>query len=352
MVIHLKVEECLRLAGDGLISGTYNGPIEGFATLKGAKTGDLSFLGNSRYRSEVVDSQASLILLPEDYEGEPQVGQIYYRVKNPSLSLGLICAELERRTLVRPEPGIHPTAFVDREAMVHEEATVGPFCLVGAGAIVGARSVLASHVHVGENARVGADCALMPHVTVANQCRIGDRVRLHSGVVVGSDGFGYEFDGDSHRKVPQIGLVEIGDDVEVGANTTIDRARFSKTRIGNGTKIDNLVQIAHNVEVGSNCIIVAQAGISGSTVIGDWVVIGGHTGVAGHLHLGSGSKVGAMSGVSKDLPENSFVRGVPAIDFHLAHKLAALQRRLPDLFKRMGDIESLLGDPAKETTIS
>jgi len=332
MGIHLNVNECLQLAGEGRATGSFGGPIKGLATLIHAMEGDLSFLGNQRYRSDVAGSRASMILLPEDYVGEPGPNQIFYRVKNPSLALAMICAEIERRTAVRPEPGIHPTAFVDREAMVHDEATVGPFCLVRAGAVVGA--------NIGDRARIGSDCELMPHVTVADHCRLGDRVRLHAGVVVGSDGFGYEFDGDAHRKVPQIGIVEIGDDVEIGANSTLDRARFAKTVIGAGTKIDNMVQIAHNVEVGKNCIVVAQVGVSGSTVIGDGVVIGGKTGLAGHLRIGDGTKIGGLSGVSKDLPPNSFVRGVPAIDYHLAQKLTALQRRLPDMFKRLGEIES------------
>ncbi|MGF1529841.1 MAG: UDP-3-O-(3-hydroxymyristoyl)glucosamine N-acyltransferase [Puniceicoccaceae bacterium] len=342
MQLHLTTEECLKIAGEGISSGIFKGTVGGIATLREAKEGDLSFLGNDRYRSEVAGSRASVIFLPLDFEGEPATGQIYYRVSNPSLALARICAAIERKTGHRTEPGVHPTAFIDRDASVHEEAMVGPFCHIGSGAQVGRGAVLSSHVYLGENSKVGADSVLMPRVTVAEHCEIGERVRLHAGVVIGSDGFGYEQNGERLEKIPQIGNVVVGNDVEIGANSTIDRARFSSTRIGDGTKIDNLVQIGHNVLIGRNCVIVAQVGISGSTVIEDHVVVGGKTGIAGHLRIGANSRIGGFSGVSKDLAPGSFVRGIPATDYHLAQRLAALQRRLPEFFERLASVEKAM----------
>ena len=178
----------------------------------------------------------------------------------------------------------------------------------------------------------------MPHVTIAAECVVKNRVRLHAGVVVGSDGFGYEFVQGRHEKVPQVGRVVIDDDVEIGANATIDRARFSETVVGEGTKIDNLVQIAHNVVIGKHCLICSQVGISGSTTIEDYVVLGGQAGLAGHLTVGKGSKVDGQSGVNSDLPPGSFVKGTPCLPYTLEQRINVLRKRLPDLFRRVDEL--------------
>jgi UDP-3-O-[3-hydroxymyristoyl] glucosamine N-acyltransferase len=198
---------------------------------------------------------------------------------------------------------------------------------------------LQAQVFLGREARVGADCWLMPGVVVTAECILGNRVRLQAGVVVGSDGFGYEFAGGRHEKVPQVGIVEIADDVEIGANSTLDRARFSRTYVGEGTKIDNLVQVAHNVAIGRHCLICAQAGISGSTTLEDFVVLGGQAGLAGHITLGREAKVGAQAGVAKDLPAGAFVRGSPSMPYTLEMRVTALRNRLPELFRRVDALE-------------
>jgi UDP-3-O-[3-hydroxymyristoyl] glucosamine N-acyltransferase len=208
------------------------------------------------------------------------------------------------------------------------------------GAVIGERSHLQGQVYVGRGAAVGDDCWLMPGSVVAAECVLRNRVRLQPGVIIGSDGFGYEFLGGRFEKLPQVGMVLIEDDVEIGANSTVDRARFSRTVVGEGTKIDNLVQVAHNVVIGRHCVLCAQVGISGSTTIGDYVVLAGQAGVAGHLTLGKGSKVGGGAGVSQDVAPGDFVNGSPAIPFMLERRLAVLKQRLPELFKRVGALEA------------
>ncbi|MEO6245617.1 MAG: UDP-3-O-(3-hydroxymyristoyl)glucosamine N-acyltransferase, partial [Opitutaceae bacterium] len=228
-------------------------------------------------------------------------------------------------------------------------ATVGPLCVVEAGAVLGERVHVQAQVFVGRNASIGDDSWLMPGVVLAAECVLGRRVRLQPGVVIGSDGFGYEFVQGRHEKVPQVGAVVIGDDVEIGANTTIDRARFSRTFIGEGTKIDNLVQIAHNVVIGRHCLICAQVGISGSTTLEDYVVLGGQAGISGHITIGKGVKAGGRAGITSDVAAGSFVNGTPAIPYLLERRLVVLHHRLPEIFKRVAALEEQLID-AKKTS--
>jgi UDP-3-O-[3-hydroxymyristoyl] glucosamine N-acyltransferase len=260
-------------------------------------------------------------------------------VENPSVALARLCARIEQSLWPKPPAGIHPSAVVAPGAQVHATAHVGPLCVVEEGAVVGAGTVLQASVFVGRNARIGGGCFLMPGVVVATACVLGERVRLQPGVVVGADGFGYEFVEGRHEKVPQVGIVVIGDDVEIGANSTLDRARFSRTVVGEGTKIDNLVQIAHNVVIGRHCILCSQVGISGSTTLEDYVILGGQVGVGGHITLGKGSKAGGQAGISSDLPPGAYVNGTPAIPYMLERRLAVLHQRLPDLFKRVERLE-------------
>lgn len=314
--------------------------IRGIGALSAAGAGEISFLGNPKYRAEVAPCRATIILLPPDYEGEPQPGQLYLLVEQPSIALARICARIEQQLWPRPAPGIHPTAVIDSGAAVDPTATVGPLCIIEAGATVGPGSHLQAQVFIGRNARIGANCWLMPGVVVGTECILADRVRLHPGVVVGSDGFGYEFVQGRHEKVPQVGIVEIGPDVEIGANSTLDRARFSRTVIGEGTKIDNLVQVAHNVIIGRHCILCAQVGISGSTTLEDYVVLGGQAGVAGHLTLGRGMKSGGAAAITSSVAPGTFVNGVPARSYMLERRLQVLFGRLPELFKRVAELET------------
>jgi UDP-3-O-[3-hydroxymyristoyl] glucosamine N-acyltransferase len=344
MEVSFTPAEVMAIVQPQSTRGATNETIRGLAALDTAAAGDLSFLGNPKYKSQVASTRASLVLLPPDSPAEPAANQLFLIVKNPSVALAQLCARIEQLLWPRPAPGVHPTASIAPGARVAASATVGPLCVVEAGATIGERAHLQAQVFVGRDARIGDDCWLMPGVIVATTCELGHRVRLQPGVVIGSDGFGYEFVAGRHEKVPQVGSVLIGDDVEVGANSTIDRARFSRTVIGEGTKIDNLVQIAHNVTIGRHCLVCAQTGISGSTILEDFVVLGGQVGVAGHLMIGKGAQCGAQSGVSSDVPAGKFLNGTPAIPYQLERRLVVLTRRLPELFKRVEALAAQLED--------
>ncbi len=329
--------------------GATSETIRGLAALADANAGDLTFLGNPKYKGAVAGTRASVVLLPADFVGEPAPGQLFLLVENPSVALARVCARIEQSLWPKPASGIHPTASVAAGAQVAATATIGPLCVIEAGAVIGERAHVQAQVFVGRNAVVGEDSWLMPGVVVAAECVLGRRVRLQSGVVIGSDGFGYEFVQGRHEKIPQVGSVVVGDDVEIGANTTIDRARFSRTSIGEGTKIDNLVQIAHNVFIGRHCLLCAQVGISGSTTLEDYVVMGGQSGTGGHITIGKGVKAGGRAGITSDVAAGSFVNGTPAIPYQLERRLVVLQHRLPELFRRVSSLEEQIID-AKKTS--
>jgi UDP-3-O-[3-hydroxymyristoyl] glucosamine N-acyltransferase len=320
--------------------------MRGIASLSAARIGDLSFLGNPKYKPEVAATLASIVLLPTDYVGEPKPGQLFLLVDKPSVGLARLCFRLERLLWPAPAPGVHATAVVAPDVKIPASATVGPLCIIESGAVIGERTHLQARAFIGRKALIGDDCWLMPGVTVTAECVLKNRVRLHAGVVVGSDGFGYEFVAGRHEKVPQVGNVVIEDDVEIGANSTLDRARFSQTVIGEGTKIDNLVQVAHNVVVGKHCLICAQAGISGSTTVEDFVVVGGQAGLAGHLTVGKGSKIDGQTGVNSDLDPGSFVKGSPCLPYTLEQRINVVRKRLPELFRRVDEIERRLEKPS------
>ena len=322
------------------VRGSTTETIRGLASLAEAGAGDLSFLGNAKYKTQVAASRASLVLLPAEFAGEPVAGQQFLLVENPSVALARFCARIEQSLWPKPAPGVHASAVIGPGAKVAASATVGPLCVIEAGAVIGERTHLQAQVFVGRAAQIGDDCWLMPGAVVAAECELKDRVRLQPGVVVGSDGFGYEFVQGRHEKVPQVGNVVIGDDVEIGANAALDRARFSRTTVGEGTKIDNLVQIAHNVTIGRHCLLCSQVGISGSTTLEDYVVLGGQAGLGGHITIGKGAKAGGQAGITSDVEAGAFVNGTPAIPFQLERRLAILHQRLPNLFKRVDALEA------------
>jgi len=346
MPTSFTIAELATLAGAEAVEGACAGPITGVAALAEATSADLSFLGNAKYAEAVAASRAGVILVPVAFAGKPAAGQAFLRVANPSYALALFCGVLEARLWPRPPAGIHATAVVAASAKVDPAAHVGPLCVIGEGAVVAAGAVLEARCYVGARASVGTDCWLKPGVVVGDYCVLGARCRIQSGAVIGSDGFGYEPVNGEIRRIPQIGNVVLEDDVEVGANSTLDRARFSQTVVGRGTKIDNLVQIAHNVRIGRQCLITAQVGIAGSTTLGDHCVLGGQSGVAGHLTLGDRVKLGAQTGLFEDVPADGFMNGTPAVPFGLERRLVVLSRRLPDLFKKVDSLTASL-DSAK-----
>jgi len=339
MQVAFSPADIAAITGAQRIAGATSRTITDIASLESARPGDLSFLGNAKYKSQVAASQASALLLPLDYAGEPAADQVFLFVGNPSVALAQLCARIEQSLWPKLPPGVHPSAVVAPTAKVAPSAHVGPLCVVEEGASIGPRTVLQASVFVGREAVIGADCFLMPHVVLATQCVLGQRVRLQPGVVIGSDGFGYEFVKGRHEKVPQVGTVIIGDDVEIGANSTLDRARFSRTTVGEGTKIDNLVQIAHNCIIGKHCILCSQVGISGSTTLEDYVVLGGQAGVGGHITLRKGTKAGGQSGIAFDTEPGSYLNGTPAMPYMTERRLQILHQRLPDLFKRLEALE-------------
>jgi UDP-3-O-[3-hydroxymyristoyl] glucosamine N-acyltransferase len=314
--------------------------ISGPAGLAEAQSGEISFFGHPRYASDLKTTNAAAVLVPRDFAGETPA--ICIRVDDPSSAFTTIT----RQFLSVPEapaPGIHPSAVVDPAATVAADASVQAQAVIEAGAVIGAGSVIGAGAFVGRGAKIGSASFLHPHVVVRENCTVGDRVILHSGVVVGSDGFGYDTKNGRHDKIPQIGIVVVGNDVEIGANTTIDRARFGRTVIGEGTKIDNLVMIAHNVVIGRHCIICAQVGISGSTQIGDYVVLAGQAGLVGHIKVGDGAIVGAQSGLSNDLDPKSIVVGSPPRPIGEWKRTIVRIDRLGQLYERVKKLEERAG---------
>ena len=340
MQVAFSPEEIFSTVRAARTLGQTHQTVRGIAALKAAAPGDLSFLGNPKYKPEVAQSQASVVLVPLDFEGEPRPDQLFVFVENPSVALAQVCARIEQSLWPKPSAGVHPSAYVAAGAIVPASATIGPLCVVEADARLGERVHLQAQVFIGRGTVLGEDCWLMPGSIVAAECILGARVRLQPGAVVGSDGFGYEFNQGRHEKVPQIGTVVIGADVEIGANSTLDRARFSRTVIGEGTKIDNLVHVSHNVVIGRHCLICAQVGIAGSTTIEDFVVIGGQAGLAGHITIGRGAKIDGQTGVNTDLAAGSFVKGSPCLPYQLEQRINVLRRKIPDLFKRVDALES------------
>ena len=308
--------------------------ISGISSLLEAKEGDLSFLGNPKYRKHLEQTRAGILLVPEDESLSPKDGQIFIFLENPSAGLASVCRLLEEKIYPPSPVGVHPSAFIEPSAVVDPTASVGPFCYIGENSKVGKNTTLGSHCHLGHNVILRDHSQLHPGVKILAHCEIGNYVTLNAGVVIGSEGYGFDQSDQGHQKIPHLGKVIVEDHVEIGANTCIDRARFDQTRIGHGTKIDNLVQIGHNVKIGRDCLIVAQVGISGSVILEDEVIVGGQAGFAGHIKVGKGAKIAGQAGITKNVNPGEFLKGNPALPFHLAQRISVLQRKLPDLFNR------------------
>ncbi|MEC7487242.1 MAG: UDP-3-O-(3-hydroxymyristoyl)glucosamine N-acyltransferase [Verrucomicrobiota bacterium] len=343
MTYSYPLNRILEIIGaNAVCEGDFSGSITGIASLSSASAGDLSFLGNPQYKDQVEHSNASILLLPRDHSGKPKANQLFLKVDNPSYALALLCRNIEIDLLPKPLAGIHPTAIVDPSAKVHNTASVGAFCCIGPQAVIGPDVTLAEHISIGRAARVEEQTQIFPRVVVGDYCEIGSRNRLLQGCVIGSDGYGYTKVHGVHQRLPQIGTVVTGADVDVGANTTVDRARFGRTEIGDGTKIDNLVQIGHNVSIGRHCLLVAQVGVGGSTKLGNGVVVAGQAGIAGHLNIGDGVIITAAAVVVRSIEANLKVGGCPAQASLLTNRIYSLQRKLPDLFKRFDQLEKTI----------
>jgi UDP-3-O-[3-hydroxymyristoyl] glucosamine N-acyltransferase len=327
---------------DGTIMGDASLTITGAASLAEATADEITFYGDPRYLSAFRKTRAAAAFVPSDFEEQIVSGQI--RVANPAKAFERVVLRFAPEPIA-VAPGVHPRALVADGVSLGADVSVGPCAIVEPGVRVGARTRIAANSYIGHETTIGEDCVVYPNVTIRERCKLGDRVIVHSGVVIGSDGFGFEMDTRGHKKVPQIGIVQIDNDVEIGANTTIDRARFGRTWIQEGVKIDNLVQIAHNVVIGKHSIIVAQVGIAGSVRIGSRVLIGGQAGIIGHIEIDDETMIGAQTGVSKSLHGGTWW-ATPSVPLKESLEHLAWVRRLGKLFERVRALERKSGrDP-------
>ena len=337
-----QLAEQLRaeVIGDGAVELT------GFEQAENAKAGDLTFADNVAYLATAEASQASAILTDVSVTFSHKT-----LLRVPNVRLAVACILPVFYPPERAAPGIHPTASIDASAHVDPSAHIGPYCVVGARARIGARTSLLGANHVGADCRIGEDSCLFPHVTLYARSQIGHRVSIHAGTVIGSDGYAYVLDQGQHRKVLQLGHVVIQDDVEIGANTAIDRGAFGATTIGQGTKIDNLVHIAHNVALGSHCLVLGQVGFAGSTSLGNYSVVASQSGISGHLKIGSQVIIGAKSGVMRDIPDGAKMLGIPATPDKQAKRQMIAVQQLPDVIRRLRDLEKQVAHREVAATI-
>lgn len=330
MAFALSLAELARLVGGDIVRGEPEKTFAGMAALDAAGPQDISFLGNEKYRLLFQATAAGVVIVPPGETGGPEAVSLIV-AENPSLAFASVVRHFA--VAARPfTPGVHPRAWVDPTAKLDPaKVCVHPGAAIMAGATVGDGCEIGPNAVVGEDAVIGRECRLYANVIVRERCVLGDRVILQPGAVIGSDGYGYEFANGRHLKIDQVGIVELGDDVEIGANTTIDRARFGKTVVGEGSKVDNLVQIAHNVVVGKHCLIISQTGIAGSSRLGNYVTVAAQSGIAGHVSIGDKAILGGRTGVTSNLEGGITYLGYPAVPFAQEQKIRALVRRLPKL---------------------
>ena len=337
MPMPYTVAQIAKLLG-GEVLGDASLVLKGFAPADRARPGDLTFAEKDSYLAVAEAGAASAVLVGPSATSTKKP---LIRVENPRVAMVRLL-----HTFYPPAtyaPGIHPTATVDPTASVAPSAYLGPNVVIGPGARVGERCAFLGGNHLGADCVVGDDVCLFPNVVIYGGCRVGSRVRIHAGTVIGADGYGYTFDRGQHLKLLQVGNVVIGDDVEIGANTCIDRAALSSTTVGSGSKIDNLVHVAHNVTIGRHCLIMGQVGFAGSTELGDYAVVASQSGIAGHLKIGRQAVIGAKSGVMRDVPEKTTVLGIPAVADKQAKRQWIATQQLPDLVRRVRELERLAG---------
>jgi len=334
---------------NGAVEGAGDAEIRALSALAEARAGDISFLANPRYEHLMAHTTATAVVVGRDWNGARSCPALI-RVDNPDKAFTALTALLTPPPVAR-KPGVHPTAIISPSAKLGRDAHVGAYTVIEDGASIGDRAIIEAQCFIGREVVIGCDCHLYPQVSIREECRMGDRFIAHCGAVIGSDGYGYNVEFRDGRpvvvKIPQIGIVEIGNDVEIGSNTTIDRARFGRTRIGNHVKIDNLVQIAHNVQIGDCTGIVGQAGIAGSTQIGSGVMVWAQAGLSGHLKIGDRAQIGPQAGVSKDVAPGEIVMGSPAmpkkefiVGLTVPRTVTKLKDRLADLEARLAALET------------
>ena len=327
------------------IAGFLNGRIEGdptvkvnnFSKIEEGKPGTLTFLANLKYAHYLYKTKASIVLINNDFVLEQPVGATLIRVENAYAALALLLNMVEQQKAKKS--GVDSTAYIAPTATVGEQVYIGHFSYIGEGAQIGKGCRIYPNVYIGDHVTIGENCILYPHTTIYEQCVIGNNCILHAGCVIGADGFGFAPEGESYKKIPQLGNVIIEDDVEIGANTCIDRSTMGSTYLRKGVKLDNLVQIAHNTDIGENTVMSAQVGVAGSTKVGQWCMFGGQVGIAGHISIGNKVFLGAQSGVPGSLKDNQTLIGTPPMEQKPYFKSQAIFRRLPDMYKQLSDLQ-------------
>lgn len=329
--------EIARLV-DGRVEGDPGATFSSFAKIEEAGNGDLTFLANPKYSHYIYDTKASAVLVSDTFVAEKPVNATLIRVKDPYATLAELMTMVKNS---RPRrTGREQPSYIADDAQVADDIYLGAFAYIGSGAKVGARSLVYPQVYVGDGVEIGEDCIIYAGARIYPGCKIGNRCIIHAGAVIGSDGFGFAPTPHGFEKIPQIGNVTLEDDVEIGANTTIDRATMGSTRIGRGTKLDNLIQVAHNVTIGTDNVFAAQSGIAGSTHIGDCNMVGGQVGFAGHITVGSRNQIGAQTGIPNNVGDGKRLIGYPAVDARVFARNAVYISKLGELFKKVDSLEN------------
>jgi UDP-3-O-[3-hydroxymyristoyl] glucosamine N-acyltransferase len=336
--VSFTLQKLASLSGGELV-GDPKLEITGAASLAEATSGEISFFGDRKYIGQLRKTRASAVFVPTDFDEPLAAAQV--RVSNPTKAFEQLVLKFAPKPITFAA-GIHPSAIVGSNVRLGERVSIQPHAVIEEGSKIGDDTVIGAGSYIGHETLIGSACVIYPLVTIRERSRIGSRVIIHSGAVIGADGFGFEMVDGRQEKIQQLGIVQIDDDVEIGANTTIDRARFGRTWIQEGAKIDNLVQVAHNVVIGKNTVIAAQTGIAGSVRIGQRVLIGGQVGIIGHIEIGDGTAIGAQSGISKSIPDGVWF-GSPAVPLAAAQRQIAWIHRLGKLFARVKEIEKKLG---------
>ena len=330
----------------GTIVGDENATVHTFAKIEEGIPGAISFLSNPKYTSYIYDTQSSIVLVNKDFEPEREIKATLIKVDNAYESLAKLMTLYEQSHPKRT--GIDPLAYVAPTAKIGENVYLAPFACVGDHAEVGDNTELHPHATVGRNAKVGKNCILYTNSNVYHDCIVGDNCILHSGSVIGADGFGFAPTPNGYDKIPQIGIAILEDDVEIGANTCIDRATMGATIIRKGVKLDNLIQVAHNVEIGSNTVIASQTGIAGSTKVGEWCMFGGQVGIAGHIKIGDKVNLGAQSGVPGNIKSGQSLIGTPPIEMKNFFKSSAVFKKLPEMYMELNNLKKELEELKKQ----
>ena len=330
----------------GIIEGDENATVHTFAKIEEGIPGAISFLSNPKYTHYIYDTASSIVLVNKDFSPEKEVKATLIKVDNAYESLAKLMNLYEQS---QPKPtGIHPLAYVSPTAKLGDNVYIAPFACVGDYAVIGDNTALHSHVTIGSSVKIGNNCILYPNVTVYHDCRVGNNCILHAGCVIGADGFGFAPSPEGYEKIPQIGITILEDNVEVGANTCIDRATMGATIIRKGVKLDNLIQIAHNVEVGSNTVMASQVGIAGSTKVGEWCMFGGQVGLAGHIKIGNKVNLGAQSGVPGSIKDGEALIGTPPIELKNYFKSSVLFKKLPEMATEMNSLRKEIEELKKQ----